>query len=229
LADGSVFSSNDASILRALPGTNTSVQVIGNDGPANSKELRTQRGFYIRRYLDPSTGSGRRGTGSDVPLISYRYAEVLLNASEAAFELQQTGLALTYINQVRSRAGLTTALTKITFDCIVHERRVELVFEGHTLYDMKRWRLAHVVWDGTQMTVADLKSNIESAKKRNTRSSHIKLLCRWWRCFYSPVGIWLVTHYKRKFATFHQLIPVQPAVIKRRAVKLCRLDVHVIF
>lgn len=179
LADGSVFSSNDASILRALPGTTASVQVIGNDGPANSKELRTQTGFYIRKYLDPSTGSGRRGTGSDVPFIRYRYAEVLLNACEAAFELGNNGLALTYINQVRSRAGLTTPLTELSFDRIVHERRVELVFEGHTLYDMKRWRLAHIVWDGTQMTVADLKSNIGSAKKRNTQ----------------PYGLWPYKYY----------------------------------
>jgi hypothetical protein len=169
LADGSVFSSSDATALRALPGTTNNVQVIGRDGPANGKEFRTQTGFYIRKYMDPATGSGRRGRRSDVAFIRYRYAEVLLNAAEAAFELNQTGLALNYLNQVRSRAGLTTPLTQISFDRIVHERRVELVFEGHTLFDMKRWRLAHVVWDGNQMSVDDLKSNIGSATKRNTQ------------------------------------------------------------
>lgn len=150
-----------------LPGTST--PSIGLDGPSDGLEFRTQTGFYIRKYLDPVTGSGRRGRRSDVAFIRYRYAEVLLNGAEAAFELGQTSKALGYINQVRSRAGLTTALTTLTFDKIVHERRVELVFEGHTLYDMKRWRLAHVVWDGGIMTVAQLKANIGSATKRNTQ------------------------------------------------------------
>ena len=169
LADGTVISSNDAGNLVALPGTTTRVQVVGKDGPVNGQEFRTQSGFYIRKYLDPQTGSGRRGRQSDVNFIRYRYAEVLLNAAEAAFELGQESDALGYINQVRARAGLTTALTTLTFDKIVHERRVELVFEGHTLFDMKRWRLAHLVWNGSQMSVNDLLNNIGSATKKNTQ------------------------------------------------------------
>jgi hypothetical protein len=75
------------------------------------------------------------------------------------------------MNQVRARAGLTTPLTaaEITFDRIVHERRIELAFEGHILYDMKRWRLAGKRWDGVKMTEADLLSNIGKADKRSTQ------------------------------------------------------------
>lgn len=171
LADGSILTSDEAGKLKPLPGTNTEVQVVGKDGPVNGLEFRTQSGFYIRKYLDPTVGSGRRGRGSDIAYIRYRYAEVLLNAAEAAFELGQTGLAATYMNEVRARAGLTTLLTpaEITFDRIVHERRVELAFEGHILFDMKRWRIAHIVWDGVPMSLTDLKSNIGSATKRNTQ------------------------------------------------------------
>ena len=169
LADGSILTSDDASRLKPLPGTNVDVQVVGKDGPVNGQEFRTQSGFYIRKYLDPGIGSGRRGRQSDVAFIRYRYAEVLLNAAEAAFELGRISTADGYINQVRARAGLTIPLTGVTFDRIVHERRVELVFEGHTLFDMKRWRLAHQIWDGSSMTVAELQSNIGSATKRNTQ------------------------------------------------------------
>ncbi|MDB5127798.1 RagB/SusD family nutrient uptake outer membrane protein [Mucilaginibacter sp.] len=181
LADGSILTSNDAGNLKPLPGTTTPVQVTGKDGVINGQEFRTQTGFYIRKYLDPTVGSGRRGRGSDVAFIRYRYAEVLLNAAEAAFELGQTGIAVGYINQVRARAGLVTPLTAgdLTFDRIVHERRVELAFEGHTLFDMKRWRLAHVVWDGNQMSVTDLLSNIGNARKRNTQ----------------PYGLWPYKYY----------------------------------
>ena len=74
------------------------------------------------------------------------------------------------MNQVRVRAGLTEPLTAadITFDRIVNERRVELAFEGHQLFDMKRWRLAHVVWNGNRMTVSDLTTNIGKADKTST-------------------------------------------------------------
>jgi hypothetical protein len=106
-----------------------------------------------------------------VAFIRYRYAELLLNAAEASFELGQTAAAAAFMNKVRSRAGLTIPLTagQVTFDRIVHERRVELAFEGHILFDMKRWRLAHIVWDGTPTSLSDLKANIGAASKRSTQ------------------------------------------------------------
>ena len=32
---------------------------------------------------------------------------------------------------------------------VSHERRVELAFEDHRVWDLKRWRIAHEVWDGS--------------------------------------------------------------------------------
>ncbi|PWK80544.1 putative outer membrane starch-binding protein [Mucilaginibacter oryzae] len=181
LGNGNIISSSDASQPQDVPGLGR-VQVVGQDGPVSGLELRTQTGFYIRKYLDPTVGSGRRGRGSDVNFIRYRYAEVLLNAAEAAAELGDYATASTYINQVRSRAGLTTPLVLTAanyFDRIVHERRVELAFEGHILFDMKRWRIAHIVWDGNPMTASELVTNIGSAKKRNTQ----------------PFGLWPYKYY----------------------------------
>jgi len=183
--DGTITTSDNAVNTKPLPGTTTPVQVVGKDGPVSGLALRSQSGFYIRKWLDPTVGSGRRGRGSDVAFIRYRYAEVLLNAAEAAFESGDAATAATYINQVRKRAGLTTPLAAgdITFDRIVHERRVELAFEGHTLYDMKRWRLAHTVWNGSPMSKADLVSNIGSATKKNTQPWGL-----WPYKYYNPGG-----------------------------------------
>lgn len=171
LPDGSIVTSDEAGHLKPIVAGGPDVQVVGADGPVNGLELRTQTGFYIRKYLDPTIGSGRRGQGSTVAFIRYRYGEVLLNAAEAAFELGDNATAAMYINQVRARAGLTIPLTPsdITFDRIVHERRVELAFEGLNFYDMKRWRLAHIVWNGTPTTVSDLKSNIGKATQHSTQ------------------------------------------------------------
>jgi hypothetical protein len=51
----------------------------------------------------------------------------------------------------------------------VNERRVELAYEGHFIFDRKRWRLAHLVWDGQAMNAAELVTNIGDPKKRNTQ------------------------------------------------------------
>lgn len=171
LGDGTIVTGDDRGAQKELPGTQVSVQVVGFDGPISAKEHTAQTGFYIRKYLDPSPGAGSRGTNSEVPFIRYRFAEVLLNAAEAAFELGDPTKAAEYMNRVRARAGLVIPLTpgQINFDRIVHERRVELAFEGHLLFDMKRWRIAHQVWDGSAMSVANLVSNIGQATKRNTQ------------------------------------------------------------
>ncbi|ASZ15056.1 RagB/SusD family nutrient uptake outer membrane protein [Chitinophaga pendula] len=171
LADGSILTGDDRGAQKKLPGTNTNVQVVGFDGPVPGKEFTAQTGFYLRKYLDPAPGAGSRGTNSELPFIRYRYAEVLLNAAEAAFELGQKDVAASYMNQVRARAGLINPLNAadITFDRIVHERRVELAFEGHIFYDMKRWRLAHIVWDGNKLSTSDLLTNLGKAAKRSTQ------------------------------------------------------------
>ncbi len=73
-----------------------------------------------------------------------RYADVLLMAAEAANENGNSGLALQYLNQVRTRAfndpnaaiivSEQSALRQLIYD----ERRVELAFEGERFYDLVR-------------------------------------------------------------------------------------------
>lgn len=171
LGDGSIITGPSRGFLGKLPGTTVDVALVGLDGPINAIEYSAQSGFYIRKFVDPAVGSGSRGTGSEVPWIRYRFAEVLLNAAEAAFELGQPGDAVTWLNLIRTRAGFTVPLTAgdVTFNRIVNERRVELAYEGHFIFDRKRWRLAHLVWDGQSMNAAELVTNIGDPDKRNTQ------------------------------------------------------------
>jgi hypothetical protein len=168
LGNGSVITADKPGGQKTLPGGTTPVAVVGLDGPVDGLEFTAQSGFYVRKYMDPAVGSAQIGTQSEVWWVRYRYAEVLLNAAEAAFELGQKSLAADFMNRVRSRAGLTKALTAtdITFDRIVHERKVELAFEDHQLWDYKRWRLAHVVWNGASV---DLTKNPGKADEPSTR------------------------------------------------------------
>jgi hypothetical protein len=119
-------------------------------GPHRSTQEVTNTGFYLRKYVDTGGGTSTRGIQSDVWWVWFRMGEIYLNAAEAAFELGDPE-ALTYINTLRERAGFPanslTAAT-LTLDRIQNERKVELAFEDHRLWDLKRWRIAHTLWNG---------------------------------------------------------------------------------
>lgn len=77
----------------------------------------------------------------DIDFPVFRYAEILLNLAEASFELGKVDEALNAINQIRDRAGIAQK-TSIDRDAIRQERKVELAFEGHRYWDVRRWRIA---------------------------------------------------------------------------------------
>ena len=98
-------------------------------------------GFGVMKYLDEShSNMGERGT-SQTDWQIFRYAEVLLNMAEASFELGKVSEAINCINQIRTRAGIAT-VNSIDHNIIRHERKVELAFEGHRYWDLRRWRIA---------------------------------------------------------------------------------------
>lgn len=98
-------------------------------------------GFGVMKYLDPTANNMNWFSESTTDYIIFRYAEILLNYAEAAFELNKPSDALNAVNQIRDRAGIA-ALTSIDRDKIRHERKVELLFENHRYWDLRRWRIA---------------------------------------------------------------------------------------
>ncbi len=182
LADGTVIKGDNFGARKTLPGKTAPEYVVGWDGPIDNLEFSAQSGFYVRKYMDLAVGSGQRGVMSEVWFIRYRLGEVYLNAAEAAFELGNKTKAATYMNKIRERAGLVVPLIEadITFDRVVHERKVELAFEGHELWDMKRWRLAHIVWNGAS---TDLTTNPGKADEVSTR-----VFGMWPYKYYNPGG-----------------------------------------
>lgn len=98
------------------------------------------------------------GNAGFQPWIYFRYAEILLNYAEAANEAYgpdavpagSTMSARQAINMVRARPGvnmpeLAVGLTQEQMrDAVRYERRVELAFEEHRFYDVRRWKIANV-------------------------------------------------------------------------------------
>ena len=93
---------------------------------------------FINKYRHPHTIAGR--TDNNWPVL--RYADVLLMLAEALNEQSgPTSEAYGYLNQVRKRAGLAevAGLDKTAFrNKVLQERRIELAFENHRWFDLKR-------------------------------------------------------------------------------------------
>ena len=93
---------------------------------------------YIIKFTYPHTITGR--TDNNWPVL--RYADVLLMLAESINEATgPSAEAFDYLNQVRKRAGLAakTGLDKVALrDAVIKERRVELAFENHRWFDLRR-------------------------------------------------------------------------------------------
>lgn len=103
-------------------------------------------GYALRKMeeptFDPLNTSKSYGGGQNY--ILFRYAEILLNFAEAAFKLGKTEEARGYINQVRRRPSVNMPEIPaggLTMEKIMHERNIELAFEGTRLWDIRRWKM----------------------------------------------------------------------------------------
>jgi len=88
-------------------------------------------------------GPNSRSAGND--WIVLRYADVLLMHAEAIMAGSQSTTssnALTSVNEVRTRAGLDDITATFTASDLLLERRVELAFENHRLFDLMRFGVA---------------------------------------------------------------------------------------
>jgi len=125
----------------------------GQDSPGGRDNWNTSKtGYYLRKFIR-----------EDLPIINpwevagvqnwiyMRYAEILLNYAEAQNEaVGPDATVYDAINSIRSRtsvgmpalpAGLTQSEMRTR---IQHERRIELAFEEHRFYDVRRWKIAEV-------------------------------------------------------------------------------------
>ncbi|MDN5286395.1 MAG: RagB/SusD domain protein [Mucilaginibacter sp.] len=127
-------------------------RIIGFTGISTDGDDKTRTGFYVRKYIDPNKPIAECGLyKSTTSWIDMRYAEVLLNRAEADVETGDNADALTIINQIRTRAGATLASPgDITVDYVRNERCMELAFEKHYWWDIRRWRIADRILDNTR-------------------------------------------------------------------------------
>lgn len=133
-------------LMNMAPFKGKKVATYPEGADASPNPNATKTGYYLRKFLneDVNIQTGGSSGGHVVPL--FRLAEIYLNYAEALNECDPTNpdIAL-YLNKVRNRASLpnVSALSQEQMRAVIqHERRVELAFEEHRSWDVRRWKIA---------------------------------------------------------------------------------------
>ena len=106
----------------------------------------TPTGYYLKKYVTESVQIAGNGANTCKHVwVTFRLAEFYLNYAECMLNLaNKTGFTLTAtkaINTVRKRAGLADLTdAEATLEACKKERFVELAFEGHRFFDVRRWK-----------------------------------------------------------------------------------------
>lgn len=179
-------------VIRQLAPTIVETFVGGNCGISDAvTDTRfTRTGYYMRKFNDYRSNNTLNADGY---MRIFRLAELYLNFAEAACQSAASpdapvastvgGNALSArdaVNAVRKRAAMPdfpAGMTKEAFETKYrNERRVELAFEEHRFYDVRRWKILHrtdgfvtgmrITREGTDLTytrikLADRKTNTD--------------------------------------------------------------------
>lgn len=127
-------------------------------GGVNSRSVTygTPTGYYLKKYVDGTAKISGSGTNSNTHTwVLFRLGQVYLDYAEAMLNYTGSGYATEgdlsmsaadAINMVRTRAGQPDLPAGLDFDTFwkryENERFVELAFEGHRIYDLRRWMKA---------------------------------------------------------------------------------------
>lgn len=153
IVPGSTFLNQEIEMYAGTYTDGTFVKDMSNkgaDGVDPSASRASYTGFLLRKYSDYRlTDPGDYKEKSNSDWIEFRYAEVLLNLAEAAEATGDIATAKAAINQVRDRVGMPAIDdADITAERVQKERTIELAFESHNLWDIKRWRTAATTYTG---------------------------------------------------------------------------------
>lgn len=142
-------------------------------------------GYYLYKFMDEGQLLSETNTQ---PWVFFRLAEFYLNLAEAEYFLGNESACRTALNVIRSRTGvemppITEGGTAL-LERLRNERRVELAFENHRYFDLRRWKIAEEYENINAM-------GVQVRKGTNGTIT------------YSPVTV-----LERKFLPQHYLLPI---------------------
>ena len=119
----------------------------GKDSPEGNEPWNTSpTGYLMRKFIQEDITLNDWNNMGASPWRYFRYAEILLNYAEAQNEAAGPDQSVyDAVNAVRQRAGMPvlSGLTKDQMrEALRNERRVELAYEEHRYFDVRRWMIA---------------------------------------------------------------------------------------
>lgn len=133
----------------------------GLDRPGGTA-IQTKTGYYARKfmgYFDNPASTFTSYSSQSHNFIIFRLAEMYLNYAEGLNEAGRTAEAYAPLIELRKRAkitagtgslyGLKAGMTQDEMRRVIqNERRIELAFEEHRFWDIRRWKLASTLLNG---------------------------------------------------------------------------------
>ena len=165
-------------------------------GPEGWNTSKTR--YTIRKFMNEALTAAWVDKGTQ-PFIFSRLGEIYLNYAEAMFHLGDEATARKYVNLIRERAregkdvlpDITSSGDEL-LKKIQHERKIELAFEEHRYYDVRRWKIAEQTENKVERRVHIVK-DLATGKKT-----------------YSFVDV-----QERKFLPQHYLMPIPRSEIQK--------------
>lgn len=131
------------------------------------KEYASETGYYLKKYVVESVNLDPAYTTTATHLVViFRYGEVLLNYAEAmneaygpTYSSSELGMsAYDAVKLIRSRSDMPNfqdGLSKEEFrNELRDERRIELAFEDHRFWDIRRWKIGNTTTEIKGMAVS---------------------------------------------------------------------------
>lgn len=131
-----------------LQGREIDISTYGKDNIRIGSIIRTN--YFTNKYLDQNHNLITHASWTYRRFAIMRTAELYLNYAEALNEVEgPTARVYELVNTIRTRAKCLPLPTGLNQDemrkRIRHERKVELVFENHRFWDVRRWMIAEDV------------------------------------------------------------------------------------
>lgn len=117
-----------------------------------------ETGYFIKKLVHWESGTNQSTSWKQYPWPEIRLADLYLMYAEALNEVEPaSALAIQYVDKIRQRAGLKGVVESWNNysnnpgkyssqsglrDIIQQERLIELAFEGHRFWDLRRWKRA---------------------------------------------------------------------------------------
>ena len=151
----------------------------------------TYTGYYLKKFIDPNIDA--QYVKQDWPWRHIRYTEVLLNYAEACIALGEEEEARKYINMIRRRAGMpeTNEGGSALLARYRNERQVELAYEDHRFFDVRRWMIAPKAYENA--LGVDVRYKLSPDKTTATKPTYKVIVAqeRAWndRAYFLPIKL----------------------------------------